>query len=438
MLQLTGEWPNGCVPTAPQVSLLGSEIRINTSNPGQLCTQAVTPWSLTVTLGKLAAPGNYTARVIHSSPEGVAEIGRLAFSVGSGRPVINTITPFQVLAGSMSFTLTVSGTSFANGATVLLNGVPRETTFVRPTQLTALISEADVAQANTYAITVANPPANGLGGGVSNVVPLTINNPLPLLTFLSPGRVTTASGAFTLTITGLGFVPTSTVRWNGADRPTTFVDRMIVTAQISAEDVATQSTANITVFNPGPGGGVSAALSLVIDSPPICQTACFQAPQYYLLNMAQLPSGSVFIGGVNYNSPVSIQVSLSQVRRALQGGRSTLQGFNAEFVAAQISVIAASAGGSPGVLNGSLRCYGLNFEPLAMDNGYVITVDSTIGELFAQSRSAITDARSADQLRLAQIFDQLNGNSPNSRCGSFLGAPAPAEAMPAAREPERR
>ena len=421
-LLISGQWHNGCVPQNPQVTLLGNEIRVNTSNPSQVCTQATQPWSMVVTVGRLAAPGNYTARVIHTSPEGIAEIGRLAFGVGNGRPVINAITPNQALAGGGAFTLNVSGNSFANGATVLLNGTPRETTFVRATQLSALITDADVAAAAVYNVTVVNPPANGVGGGTSNAVALTVSNPLPLLSFLSPGRVTTGGAAFNLKVTGLGFVAGSVVRWNGTERPTTFVDSVTLTAQISAQDIATQGTANVTVANPTPGGGTSAALSLVIDSQPICQTACFQAPQYYLLNMTRLPSGSVFIGGVNFNSPVSIQESLPDIRRALQGGRSVLQSLNAEFVAAQISVIQTAGGGQQqaGVLNGSLRCYGLNFDPIVLDNGYVITVDSTIGELFAQSRAAITDARSTDQLRLAQTLDQVNGNSPTSRCGGFL------------------
>ncbi len=421
-LLIAGEWHNGCVPRNPQVTLLGNEIRVNTSNPGQICTQATQPWSMVVTVGRLAAPGNYTARVIHTSPEGIAEIGRLAFGVGNGRPVINAITPSQALVGTGAFTLTVSGNSFANGAMVLLNGTPRETTVVRATQLSALITDADLAAATVYNVTVANPPANGVGGGVSNAVALTVSNPLPLLTFLTPGRVTTGGSSFTLKVAGLGFVPGSIVRWNGTDRLTTLVDSTTVTAEISAQDIATQGTATITVFNPTPGGGLSTPLSLVIDSQPICQTACFQAPQYYLLNMARLPSGSVFIGGVNFNSPVSIQESLPDIRRGLQGGRSVLQSLNAEFVAAQISVIQTAGGGQQqaGILNGSLRCYGLNFEPIVLDNGFVITVDSTIGDLFAQARAAITDARSTDQFRLAQTLDQINGNSASSRCGGFL------------------
>jgi hypothetical protein len=419
VLQLSGNWPNGCVPQSPQVSLLGNEIRINTANPAQACITVVTPWSLAVPLGKLAAPGNYTARVIHTSVEGVAEIGRLAFSVGNGRPVISTIVPGQVISGAQAFTLTVNGTGFANGATVLLNGAPRETAYTRPTLLTALITEADVAMAGVYAITVVNPPANGLGGGTSNAVPLTVNNAQPLIMLLSPGRATVGSGAFTLTLTGIGFVPGALVRWNGGDRPTTFIDRMTLTAQIPAQDIAVQGTANITVFNPAPGGGNSTPLSLVIDSPPICQTACFQAPQYYLLNMARLPNGSVMIGGVNFNSPVTIQDALADVRRALQGGRSVLQALNAEFVAAQISVIQAGGTNTSGILNGSLRCYSLNFDPRELDNGYVITVDSTIGDLFGQARAAIMDGRTTDQLRIAQTLDLLNGNLPTSRCGAI-------------------
>ena len=55
--------------------------------------------------------------------------------------------------------------------------------------------------------------------------------------------------------TGLNFVASSVVRWNGADRPTTVDPNSagkILTAQISASDIAVPGTATVTVFNPDP------------------------------------------------------------------------------------------------------------------------------------------------------------------------------------------
>ena len=83
-------------------------------------------------------------------------------------------------------------------------------------------------------------------------------NPLPLINApLVPGEKTPGSAAFTLTVNGTNFISGATVNWNGSARTTTFVSSMQVTAAINAADVATASTASVTVVNPAPGGGAS-------------------------------------------------------------------------------------------------------------------------------------------------------------------------------------
>lgn len=57
---------------------------------------------------------------------------------------------------------------------------------------------------------------------------------------------------YTLTLTGAGFTENSIVRWNGEDRPTTFVSATTLTAEISATDVDEVGTFPVTVYDPGP------------------------------------------------------------------------------------------------------------------------------------------------------------------------------------------
>ena len=74
--------------------------------------------------------------------------------------------------------------------------------------------------------------------------------PNPTNTSVSPNTRTAGSGAFTLTVTGTNFINgQSIVRWNGANRTTTFVSSTQLTAAITAGDVASAGTANVTVFN---------------------------------------------------------------------------------------------------------------------------------------------------------------------------------------------
>jgi len=59
------------------------------------------------------------------------------------------------------------------------------------------------------------------------------------------------------------------VRWNGSDQPTTLDPNSeggILTAQISASDIAAAGTTAITVFNPPPGGGSSNLMTLTITT----------------------------------------------------------------------------------------------------------------------------------------------------------------------------
>ncbi|MCI0400489.1 MAG: IPT/TIG domain-containing protein, partial [Gammaproteobacteria bacterium] len=72
---------------------------------------------------------------------------------------------------------------------------------------------------------------------------------------------------FTLTVNGSNFINGSVVRWNGADRTTTFVSATQLTATIPASDIATAGTAAVTVFTPLPGGGASYPQSFFVLQP---------------------------------------------------------------------------------------------------------------------------------------------------------------------------
>jgi hypothetical protein len=72
----------------------------------------------------------------------------------------------------------------------------------------------------------------------------------PVLTSLNPSTLTAGGPAFTLTVDGTNFVSNSAVRWNGANRTTTFVNTSQLTAGIPASDIASTGTASVTVANP--------------------------------------------------------------------------------------------------------------------------------------------------------------------------------------------
>ena len=54
----------------------------------------------------------------------------------------------------------------------------------------------------------------------------------------------------TLTIRGVGFTPTTVVRWEGVDRATTYVSPFVVTAVLPSADLNTLGNYSITVYDP--------------------------------------------------------------------------------------------------------------------------------------------------------------------------------------------
>ncbi len=94
------------------------------------------------------------------------------------------------------------------------------------------------------------------------------NTAAPTTTSLSPASRLIGDAAFTLTVNGTEFVSgKSTVRFNGADRPTTFVSSRQLTAAIPAGDLVALGAFPVTVFTAG-GGGLSNAQNLTVGALP--------------------------------------------------------------------------------------------------------------------------------------------------------------------------
>jgi hypothetical protein len=214
-----------------------------------------------ITAADISVAGTASVTVVNPGPGGGTS-NALTFSINNPVPVAKTLSPKSAIAGGVGFTLTVSGTGFVSGAVVNWNASARTTTFVSSTQLKATINAADIALAGAAKVTVTNP---GPGGGTSKALTFTIDNPVPVATSLSPSSATKGGPAFTLTVTGSNFVTTSTVKWKGSNRATTFVNNTTLKAAILKTDIANSGTATVTVFNKAPGGGTSNALTFTIN-----------------------------------------------------------------------------------------------------------------------------------------------------------------------------
>ncbi len=180
-------------------------------------------------------------------------------------PTITSLSQTFAAVGSASFNLTVTGTNFVPGESVVRwNGLTLATVSSNTTSIVATVPAGFLTTAGIASITVFTPAA---GGGSSGTLPFEIRNPLPVLSSISPNTRTAGGAGFTLTLNGSNFNASSVARWNGMNLPTTLVNAGQMTATVAASLIATPGTATITAFSSGPGGGTSVGRTLTINHP---------------------------------------------------------------------------------------------------------------------------------------------------------------------------
>ncbi len=216
--------------------------------------------------GDIQTPGSAQITVRNPPPGGGAS-NELSFFIGSATaPAIAAITPTSAAVGDPGVAVGLTGSNFLPSSVVRWNGAGRPTTFVNGSRLTVQIPASDLNASGVAQVTVFNAPP---GGGESNAIAFSIVNPAPVLAALSPATIPAGGPDLTLTVTGSRFLPTSVVRWNGADRSTSFISNTQLRALIPAADLASTGAGQVSVFNPFPGGGSSVVMTFSITPAPV-------------------------------------------------------------------------------------------------------------------------------------------------------------------------
>src|SRR6204780_2693565 len=127
------------------------------------------------TLGTVDASGNYSAPAVLPTPNTItvtaaetakpSQTASSAVTLANPIPVVTGISPPQLNVGT--FTLTISGSEFVNGATVSFGGTALTTSFVSSTQLTAS-GTATPAQVGAVTVDVMNPDPGAIGSNSMN------------------------------------------------------------------------------------------------------------------------------------------------------------------------------------------------------------------------------------------------------------------------------
>ncbi len=182
-------------------------------------------------------------------------------------PTITSLSPSSALSGSGPLTVTISGTGFVATSTVTFCTVPHTATFVDGSHLQITLSVTDLAGTGACAVVVSNPAP---GGGSSFPMAFTVApiNPKPAIISLTPSSAPEgSSSSLTVTISGSGFLPSSTVTFCTLTHSVTFVDSSHLQITLTAFDVGGTGACAVVVSNPAPGGGVSAAAIFTVTAP---------------------------------------------------------------------------------------------------------------------------------------------------------------------------
>jgi hypothetical protein len=268
-------------------------------------------------------------------------------SVTSLSPTITSLSSTAATDGSAALNLTINGTNFTSAATARWNATPLATTYVRATQVTAVVPTGLIATAGTATVSVSTAAGTAsvtatTTGGASPEIALAVSPP-PTVTSLSPSSVVAGAEAFTLTVNGANYQPgnlASVVKWNSTALTTTYVSSTQLTAAVPASLLTGPGTVNVAVVT---AGGTSSSLPFTIS--PALPAIGSIAPS---MVHAGYGAFALSVYGSNFTAPVTVNWNGTPLATTAVGGGTLSAAVPASLVAAagKVSVAVTAAGGT--------------------------------------------------------------------------------------------
>lgn len=228
-----------------------------------------TELSATIPTSKVGDVGTLKITVQTPSPGG-GESDPLDFAIENPPPTLIAISPLSIVAGSDDTTLKVIGSTFVKGSKILFGTKALDTKLVDSEHLEGTIPKAELPTSKSVPVTVQTPAP---GGGTTTKIAFIISNPGSTIDSIDPESVLLNAPDFTLTVKGTGFVAGSKIVFNGNPVTTTAGAAGTLTATVTTNDVSSAGDHTVSVQNPPPGGGLSAAVNLVVNNPAPATTA---------------------------------------------------------------------------------------------------------------------------------------------------------------------
>ncbi len=195
--------------------------------------------------------GSYTATMTVSDGinASVSDTGTVTITPPTNQAPVVTIAsvPAPVIAGQpLTLTNTVTDPDAGDSHTYAWSVIRNGQTLSTGTNATLTLTPAS---SGSYQVDLTVTDAAGATGATSTTI--TVVNPTPSLTSVTPGSVVAGAGETTITLTASNLVSGAVVSWNGTTLATTVTSTTELTALVPASFLAAPGVGYVTIANPG-------------------------------------------------------------------------------------------------------------------------------------------------------------------------------------------
>ena len=256
-----------------------------------------TSLTVNVTVASNAATGAGTISVLNG--DGSTATSGSIFTVNPP-PTATSVSPSSLDQGAISQALTLTGTGFESGATVLATGsgvTVNSTAFVNSTTLTVTVSVNGGATIASSGFSVTNPDAGTVTSGAIFSV-----TAAPTVTAVSPTSRGAGAVSQNLTVTGTGFVTGTSLAtvFSGTNitvNSTTYVSSTSLTVNISIAAGAAIGTRTFTVTNGDRSTATSGSIFTVNVAPTV--TGVSPNTEAQSVTVSVTVTGTGFVAGAS-------------------------------------------------------------------------------------------------------------------------------------------
>ena len=258
---------------------------------------SATSLTVNVTVASNAATGAGTISVLNG--DGSTATSGSIFTVNPP-PTATSVSPSSLDQGAISQALTLTGTGFESGATVLATGsgvTVNSTAFVNSTTLTVTVSVNGGATIASSGFSVTNPDAGTVTSGAIFSV-----TAAPTVTAVSPTSRGAGAVSQNLTVTGTGFVTGTSLAtvFSGTNitvNSTTYVSSTSLTVNISIAAGAAIGTRTFTVTNGDRSTATSGSIFTVNVAPTV--TGVSPNTEAQSVTVSVTVTGTGFVAGAS-------------------------------------------------------------------------------------------------------------------------------------------